>query len=303
MSNIAIEKELGMEVVYCTHLFEGEYDYLPLNDINQITIKPTNITTINDDLEISERKLSYDLDYSYDKDGSLYVNIEMSLDDIDGCIKHKFKFMDMQDFVNEICHLIQQNLQIHTSEVIQNAIKRIMPIFAKLYFEETGRIIKNVDYELVAKLYNESGTIVGLANGFRITLDSYVENVILELDNIASYLPIEEIGLNFIEIGFNESKIHFNKLQIDSECIGVLKASKIKIGNMIKISEPDSNYIEYVTVDNENNDFEICSDDIIYETLIAHIIGENTSKEEFIINAIKSDNDAEAYFNDFVLDL
>lgn len=275
------EQDKG-EVIYVSYQCEDDeqYDYLLLSNINKVSLQQTSIKTLNlSTCNIDTKPISFECAFNKDIDNT-NIEISASINDFNGTpVK-----VELQTFVDELAASIYENNTIEQSEHISKAKVNAIAQLQADYFNETGNIVSNFLYNVVGKIVDTNGNIVGIINNFNTCIEN--NKMVFTLNNCVSYIPLKDIDVSKIEFITGKAKLIINSFEIISSSEGTLKQYQIVANNAY--SEETDEPIIAETI------YDIYDDDFYFDTRIQLL-----SDKEKLFESTNVSNNVNDLFDDF----
>lgn len=224
-NSIHYSEEEKDDIVYVSYPCEddGEYDYLALGNINKVTFCSSLHSALNLTTNSSESaEIHYNCDYVKSKDQS---NVYMSAS-IGAFVGDTVK-IELQTFVDKIAESIYNLKTIDECEEIAQAKDEALLKLKRNYFNITGNIITDTNYNVVGKITDGNSNVVGIINSF--TALQSTKNISIALNNCIGYMSLKDIVDPIIEFTTGHIKLIISDFEIVSSVDGILRDYEIKI--------------------------------------------------------------------------
>lgn len=243
-NSIQVADLMGREAIFASFMCEEDdtYDHLLLEDIHNVVI---NMTQIN---MVSEKSKNVTFSCEYDKDlDPINIKVSATLDEY----KSSPALIEIQDFVDGLCHTIYNNLPFEEDERINNVKNEAINNLVNECFIDTGRMAFGRTYNIVGRIINNENEVVGIINNFNTSVDIN-NDFIMSLNDVISYIPLKDMRVSKIEFLTSKYAFIINDFEIVESNEGIARQYKINVKNCYAkpssepiIAETNTDIIDY----------------------------------------------------------
>lgn len=245
----------GKKAIYVSYpcIDDNEYDYLLIEDIEQIRLKPTTDIqyvdyTQGNQIAYLNDEMLYQICYDEDNDPTnVYIKaIFNNAESISNAIV-------LQDFADAVARKCYTNTQIDLNPYIMEAKHSAFNNLKDHLFVTRGILLENKSYDVVTMFIDNNDHKFMLSNKLGVT--EMDDGLVLEFFGCVSYMPLKDVEVKEIIINTGQVSIRINDYAILNSNDGFIKQYGIKVLKMdvqqsieqpieLPLTESDDSYFD-----------------------------------------------------------